>query len=141
MQPTCRTAARRGARPALAAIVVAAVTALAALAPANAPAAEPTVEVENPAIVNGTTVSPDDYRARWPWIVALWDPTAPDQFLGQFCAGTLIDDQHVITAAHCLEFAKGEIAAPASLKVIAKVRVLNRSGICLLYTSPSPRDS
>lgn len=129
MQPTRRPAARRGIRPAVAAIVVAAATALAAVSPIDALAADPTVEVETPAIVNGSDVSPADYNARWPWIVALWDPAAPDQFLGQFCAGTLIDDQHVITAAHCVEYAKGEIASPSSLKVLAKVRVLNRTGI------------
>lgn len=32
----------------------------------------------------------------WPWIVALFNNGR------QFCGGSLIDDQHVLSAAHCV---------------------------------------
>jgi secreted trypsin-like serine protease len=33
----------------------------------------------------------------WPWLVSL------QQYGGHFCGGTLIDEYHVVTAAHCLQ--------------------------------------
>jgi V8-like Glu-specific endopeptidase len=49
-------------------------------------------------VVNGSPPS-----VNWPWIVALEDKTRPgDELSQEFCAGTLIRTQVVLTAAHCV---------------------------------------
>ena len=44
-------------------------------------------------IIGGRPTAPGE----WPWVVAIME----DNF--QFCGGSLITDQHVLTAAHCLK--------------------------------------
>ncbi|MCP4021238.1 MAG: serine protease [Desulfobacteraceae bacterium] len=59
-------------------------------------AASPDTE-KTPRIIGGT-VSSDN---AWPWIAALVT-RGEDAYDGQFCGGTLIDSEWVVTAAHCL---------------------------------------
>lgn len=51
---------------------------------------------DEPAIVGGSEASP----GAWPWMVALIH-TGSSAFNGQFCGGSLIHSQYVLTAAHC----------------------------------------
>lgn len=81
---------------------------------------------EAPAIVNGSTVSQEEYDARWPFIVALVSATGDDQYSSQFCGGSLIDDQHVLTAAHCVTFEPGLVNAPSGIRVVARTRTLSK---------------
>lgn len=43
-------------------------------------------------IVGGKNADPGE----WPWMVALFNAGR------QFCGGSLIDEQHILTAAHCV---------------------------------------
>ena len=43
-------------------------------------------------IVNGNDAEDNE----WPWIAALMNNGR------QFCGGSLIDDKHILTAAHCV---------------------------------------
>lgn len=52
-----------------------------------------------PDILGGREAQPGAY----PWQVALIDPLQPNTYAGQFCGGSLIDEEWVLTAAHCVE--------------------------------------
>lgn len=52
--------------------------------------------VDEPAIVGGQEAAP----GAWPWMVALVS-SGKSAFAGQFCGGSLIAPQYVLTAAHC----------------------------------------
>jgi len=51
-----------------------------------------------PDILGGREAQPGAY----PWQVALIDPLQPNTYTGQFCGGSLIDEEWVLTAAHCV---------------------------------------
>lgn len=70
---------------------------LAGLLPPTA-MAQPEPRVE-PRIVGGTKSPEDTYR----WIVALANTGSGSLFSRQFCGGSLIDRNWVLTAAHCVE--------------------------------------
>ena len=56
-------------------------------------------QVDAPDIVGGIEATP----GAWPWQVALVYAYYGDDYSGQFCGGTLIDPQWVLTAAHCAD--------------------------------------
>ncbi len=56
-------------------------------------------QVDEPDIFGGREAEP----GAWPWQVALVFSREPDAFLGQYCGGTLINPEWVLTAAHCVE--------------------------------------
>lgn len=82
---------------------------LTAVAPATGMAAGPT------RIVGGTRT----VEGQFPWQVALVTPGVP-AVQGQFCGGTLIAPDRVLTAAHCVED-----ASPGDLQVLANRRTLS----------------
>ncbi|MGB5987043.1 MAG: serine protease [Desulfobacterales bacterium] len=52
-----------------------------------------------PKIMGGIEADPE----AWPWVVALLTPgSGSDLYFDQYCAGVLIDDSWVLTAAHCV---------------------------------------
>ena len=95
-------------------------TCLTAAAPPQAQAAGST------RIVNGTAVGAGTYATRYPWIVALVFRDAPSVDTGQFCAGSLIAPDRVLTAAHCITDDWTEKAIdPTTIEVVAGQRVLS----------------
>jgi|GEM_PF-769642 len=57
---------------------------------------------EAPDILGGREADP----GAWPWQVALVNALQENAFNGQFCGGTLIDNEWVLTAAHCVDGAE-----------------------------------
>lgn len=61
--------------------------------------------VNAPDILGGREAQPGAY----PWQVALVSRFQPNAFLGQFCGGSLIAEDWVLTAAHCTEGAEASM--------------------------------
>lgn len=57
-------------------------------------------QILEPDIVGGTEATPGD----WPWQAALvYRPASYGDYYGQYCGGSLIDPEWVLTAAHCAD--------------------------------------
>ena len=118
---------------------------LCATAAIAATAATAALAQTDPRIVGGQEATPGE----WPWQVALVQ-SGGDTYLGQFCGGSLIAADWVLTAAHCVDN-----DAPGDIDVVAGIHDLTapetgfrRVGLdeiivhpgwsnstCLLYTS------
>jgi secreted trypsin-like serine protease len=105
---------RRNRVAMVASVAASAVLTLGISGPAFAASASPGSEV-TPLIVGGQQATISDA----PWQVALISASAPDEFNGQFCGGSLIATQWVITAAHCVVALDGSISTPSSIKILA----------------------
>ncbi|MCS6828139.1 MAG: serine protease [Caldilinea sp.] len=83
---------------------------------------EPTVapaQSDSPDILGGREAQP----GAWPWQVALLNRMEPNQFLAQFCGGTLIAEDWVLTAAHCVWGAE-----PSLIDVLVGAHRLSEGG-------------
>ncbi len=68
-------------------------------------------------VVGGAPADPGE----WPWQVALIGGSASDLYNGQFCGGSLISAQWVLTAAHCVVDNNGVQIAPAAVDIVAGI--------------------
>ena len=70
-------------------------------------------------IINGQPVSITEV----PWQVALVSSSEPDDFYAQFCGGSIVSAEWIVTAAHCVPG-----AAAADIDVLAGVTTLGEPG-------------
>jgi secreted trypsin-like serine protease len=84
------------------------------------PTPTPTRGPIKPQIVGGNPASLNEY----PWQAAIVTSSVANPLLGQFCGGSLIDSEWVLTAAHCM-VAVGLLTDPADIDVV--VGILNLS--------------
>jgi hypothetical protein len=72
-------------------------------------------------IVGGQPANPGEY----PWMAALVDSGTSNPEFGQFCGGSLIDPQWVLTAAHCVFANNGTVAPPSAIDVVVGINNLS----------------
>lgn len=72
-----------------------------------------------PEIVGGAPSTPGE----WPWQVALIDGGAAGSnfYAAQFCGGSLIHPQWVLTAAHCITNSSGNVVATSTVDIVAGI--------------------
>ena len=75
----------------------------------------PQPDAMQPSIVGGETAPDGD----WPWVVAIIQNNGGSAFWSQFCAGTLIAPDWVLTAAHCTYYVSGAPIDAQALAVVA----------------------
>ena len=76
----------------------------------------------DPVIIGGTTAAISDA----PWQVALVFADAPNDYIGQFCGGSIVSSWEIVTAAHCVVDG-GITADPSEVRVVTGQAVLNTS--------------
>lgn len=78
---------------------------------------------DGPTIVGGEEAQP----GAWPWQVSLVNPneigSGPNYFNAHFCGGSLIHQEWVLTAAHCLH-QQGNTASASEVNIVAGVHTL-----------------
>jgi len=67
-------------------------------APAPAISGATAQDIDTPQIIGGSEAQP----GAWPWQVALVTHSNPNAFNGQYCGGSLLAPNWVLTAAHCV---------------------------------------
>ncbi len=72
-----------------------------------------TITAAETRIIGGIEAKP----GAWPWQVALMQADEEDGFDAQFCGGSLIDPNWIVTAAHCVYDGYGNVESPSAINV------------------------
>lgn len=115
---------RRWTRAAVALATALGVAASLAIAPAATAqtAATSTDDVFDPSIIGGTATTIDQA----PWQVALVFTGAPNDYLGQYCGGSIVSSWEIVTAAHCV-VDEGSVFAASEIRVMTGRATLSTS--------------
>lgn len=70
--------------------------------------------IDQPSIIGGEEAAPGS----WPWAAALISAAEPNAQAGQYCGGSLIDPEWVLTAAHCTFNWSGSPFQPSDIDVV-----------------------
>lgn len=97
-------------------------TSLSAVPALAASPAGQTNDTLDPVIIGGTAAAISDA----PWQVALVFADAPNDYIGQFCGGSIVSSWEIVTAAHCVVDG-GITAAPSEIRVMTGRAVLSQS--------------
>ena len=90
-------------------------------------------------IVGGSTVTISEA----PWQVAVLDPTTSGGYLAQYCGGTIISAQWVLTAAHCVRDDADRPLSPSQVQIGSGSASLSdfpsavRTGVAQIIEHPS----
>jgi len=97
------------------------VSALAAAAMVSAGVVSPSLSYAQaqPDVIGGKPAA----GGAWPGVVGILYAPEPDNYLAQFCGGTLIGKRHVLTAAHCVDGMFAE-----DIEVLVGTQDLNSGG-------------
>ncbi|MBC7644408.1 MAG: trypsin-like serine protease, partial [Thermoleophilia bacterium] len=87
--------------------------------------------VLEPRIINGSQMSNASFNSDWPFLVAIVNDDGhlnPKDLLDQYCGGTLIQTDVVVTAAHCVSD-NGFITPAADIAIVGGSSILSANGI------------
>ena len=86
-------------------------------------AAEVLAAKPKPEIVGGNRAA----DGKWAWQVALLSANEPNNFVAQFCGGTLVDELFVVTAAHCITNNRGTVVGRSTIHVLTGTQSLTQN--------------
>jgi len=77
-----------------------------------------------PPIVGGTVAA----DGAWPWQVGILQANKQDNYEAIFCGGSLVNQEWVLTAAHCVVDDDGRVTTPKEIEILVGTNDLRKGG-------------